>query len=344
MTASVVENTLFCGDVSVSTGFIVNVIKFLASTQDVASLSLLSKGYFEATADWIASSSSAGAAPLWAPLALRRSIPLAKNNLCRIVSGVQFEQTAVLLGPRLWGRGWIVPTQVEIVMDSYKALGHFCFGIVPDNAFHRNAQKSRQYAYTFDGLGRLYMPGETRRAKKLYGKRLSEGDHLALLVRPALGRNRSVECSFLINAENFGVAFLLDAEQGYSPVMYFYPMIDPSAVKVALPETIGVPKNSSSCIPTGLFFNNFGPDLTSWLNIPIDNDEVFQSLTVEDIQRELAKRLTNLGPSFVHARQLTILIDGEQFDDGKRRLQSLITYHNGAHLEILHWHLMHLTS
>lgn len=96
--------------------------------------------------------------------------------------------------------------------------------------------------------------------------------------------------------------------------------------------------------PLDFFFNNFGPDLTSWLNIPIDNDEVFQSLTVEDIQRELAKRLTDLGPSFVHARQLTILIDGEQFDDGKRRLQSLITYHNGAHLEILHWHLMHLTS
>lgn len=340
MAASVVENTLLCGDVSA--GFIVNVVKFLASTQDVANISLLSKGYFEAAADWI-NSSSAGAAPLWVPLSLRRSFPQAKNGLCKSVSAVQFEQTAVLLGPRLWGRGRIVPTQVEIVMDSYKALGHFCFGIVPDNAFHRHAQKSRQYAYTFDGLGRLYTPGESKRAKKLYGKRLSEGDNLALLVRLAPGRNRSVECSFLINAENLGVAFHLDAEQEYSPVMYFYPMMDPSAVEVALPEIIGAPTKSRSRIPGGLFFNNYGPDLTSWLNIPIDN-EIFPSLTVEDVQRALAKRLTDLGPSLVHASQITLLVDGQQVDDGKRQLQGLINYNNGVHLEILHWHLMHLTS
>lgn len=340
MAACVIENALLCDDVSA--GFIVNIVKFLTSVQDVANLCSLSKGYFEATLDWI-KSPPAGTIPLWVPLALRRSIPPAKNNSSRIVSGVQFEQTAVLLGPRIWGHGRIVPTQVEILMGSYKALGHFSFGIVPDDAFHRNAQKSRLSAYTFDGLGRLYMPGKSKQAKKLYGKRLSEGDSLALLVRPVPGRNRSVECSFLINSENLGVAFYLNIEQAYSPVLYFYPMVETSAVTISLPQITGAPTYSSACIPEGLFFNNYGPDLTSWLNIPINN-LVFQSLTVGDIQRELAERLTDLGPSLVHASQLTLLVDGEQVDDGKRRLHGLINYCSGVHLEILHWHLRHLTS
>eukprot|EP00930_Biecheleria_cincta_P030333 TRINITY_DN21009_c0_g1_i2.p1 TRINITY_DN21009_c0_g1~~TRINITY_DN21009_c0_g1_i2.p1 ORF type:complete len:341 (+),score=23.20 TRINITY_DN21009_c0_g1_i2:49-1071(+) len=340
MAACVIESALLGDDVSA--GFIVNIVKFLTSVQDIANLCLLSKRYFEATLDWI-KSPPAGSIPLWVPLVLRRSVPPAKNNSCRIVSGVQFEQTAVLLGPRIWGHGRIVPTQVEIVMASYKALGHFSFGVVPDDTFHRNAQKSRLSAYTFDGLGRLYMPGESKQTKKLYGKRLSEGDSLALLVRPVPGGNRSVECSFLINGENLGVAFSLDIEQAYSPVMYFYPMIDTSAVTVSLPQITGVPTHPSACMPEGLFFNNYGPDLTSWVHIPIDN-KIYQSLTVGDLQRELAKRLTDLGPSLVHASQITLLIDGEQVDDGKRQLQGLIEYCSGTHLEVLHWHLVHLTS
>merc|ERR1740138_1728012 len=117
----------------------------------------------------------------WAPLALRHSSPsLLKSTQSGLITGVPREQTAVLLGPRLWGCGQVVPTQVNIILKSYRAPGCMSFGVVPECAFQQDPHRSACLAHSFDGLGRLSTPGGTR--SMLFGERWAEGDNIGLQI------------------------------------------------------------------------------------------------------------------------------------------------------------------
>jgi hypothetical protein len=221
--------------------------------------------------------------------------------------------------------------------------------VVPERAFHKDPIGSSRFAYTFDGLGRLLVPGEApgTQSKRLFGERVTEGDHLSLVVRRAPGQTKKAQCAFLVNGRSLGIAFTLDADESFSPVLYFYPMYDASALKIELPQQrshLAAESYSQRRVPQGLIFHNFGPDLTAWLDLPVDSKVAFEELTVEDVKEQLATRLTLLGPASVSAQQVTILLDGNHLDDGTQRLREQICYDNGLHLERLHWHLVHLIS
>jgi hypothetical protein len=255
------------------------------------------------------------------------------------ISPKQYEPTAVLLAPRLWGCGRVLATHVEITLESYRALGWFSFGVVPEEAFHHHPQNSRLLAHTFDGFGRLHVPGGTKgnQVKRLYGQRVSEGDSLGLLVRPVEGQAAQVECSFLVNSRNLGPAFVLDADRIYRPVLYFHAMCDTSGMKISLPQHPNVSKSRADVVPKGLVFSQYGNPSVRCLETPIDT-KTFEYLTVADMKEKLAELLNATQPAAVSHHHVDILIDGK-FAHQSRQLRELVYFRDGLHIEDLCWHI-----
>jgi len=334
-------------EVSVSTSvdlasFLVHIVQFVPGAQAALRLCSVSRCWLQAFSEWTQNLVGEYSMYCWAPLAVRHTSPSRFNSKCGgIITGVQHEQTAVLLGPRLWGCGKVVPTQVDIVLKSYRAPGCISFGVVPEKAFLQDPHRSKRLAHTFDGLGRLSVPGKTRAL--LFGERWAQGDHVSLQICQSLGQSRRVQGSLQVNGREFGVAFHLDADQPYSPVVYFYPMRDSSDIEILLPQISCVVDSPRAYVPQGLFFNALGPDLTSWLDVPVDVDAL-EEFTIHHVKEQLALRLTHLGPSLISGSQLSVFIDGEEVIDGQLKLQDCIFYRDGIHLERLHWHISHMTS
>lgn len=325
------------------------ILCFFNTVQDALRLHAVSRRCAQAITGQLCNPNAANEA-LWVQLRLHCCRPLpAWSPDSESFSGVPLKQTALLLGPRLWGTGRVVTTQAEIVLTSYRALGCFSFGVVPELAYHEDPQESRHLSYTFDGLGRLWVPGASNRKQRklLYGRRLVENDRLGLLIQTTRGQGRRVKCSFLVNGHNLGIAFTVDADCAYAAVLYFDPMIDPTAIQVALPQHVCTAEHQGRGLegrgPEGLMFNKYGPFPTTWLRIPVDDDAI-QQLTLDAVKIKLAKHLTSLGPNAVSAEQVEVLIDGEFATDSTLPLRSVIHYRNGVHLESLQWHLTYLTS
>eukprot|EP00928_Gymnodinium_smaydae_P027257 TRINITY_DN21131_c0_g1_i1.p1 TRINITY_DN21131_c0_g1~~TRINITY_DN21131_c0_g1_i1.p1 ORF type:complete len:402 (+),score=40.62 TRINITY_DN21131_c0_g1_i1:210-1415(+) len=331
---------------SVSAGFaacLIRIMPFLNSAQDVLRLSATSKECSEILLTWMSGPRLKHEAHIWCPLALHSCDPPAKaiDQGIRVVRGVQYQQTAVLLGPRLFGSGRVVPTHVEVILKSYRAPGCVSFGMVPEKEFQRDPQGSRRFAYTFDGLGRLRSPDGDRgdqAAVRLYGERVAEGDHLGLeiLECPFESQCRRAQCSFTVNGRNLGAAFVIDADQDYLPVLYFFPMLNTAALEILLPESSCVMDVRREQAPRGLFFNELSPDLTSCLQIAVDEDN-WDILSIYDAKARLAQRLSQVGSCAVQASQVSIFIDGAHIDDDNLKLRDRITYQEGIHLQKLHW-------
>lgn len=318
---------------------ILGVCEYLNSPREVVRLAQVSRPCTEAIAEETNAPPDARTLLLWARLSVAACEPnLNRSSPYDPVTAGKYNQTAVLLSPRLWSSsGPVLSTYIEVVVQCHRALGGFSFGVVPEKAFYKDAQQSRLAGFTLDGLGRLYGPKDT---KRLYGERLAEGDRLGLLVE---GSCSKVSGSYVRNGRNMGVAFSLLADQPYSPVLYFSPMHNEFAVEIVLPQHAVASEHCRGRIPNGLVFKNYGPDMTAWLDIPMD-DAAFSKLTVNDTKELLAVRLTDLGPSQVSPVQVEILIDGAFADDNAALLGNLICYRHGMHVENLYWHLPHLTS
>jgi hypothetical protein len=342
-----------CGSVVDLQSLVLHLVSFLCATRDVLRLCCVSRQYFQALSAWMHSANDKMSLHfLWMPLALQCSVPTAPPRpvtpepaCSTVITGVQYAQTAVLLGPALWGSGRVVPTRIEIILKKYRAPGCASFGIVPEKAFEKDPLGSHRMAHTFDGLGRLLMPGKHagEHVKALYGERLAEGDHLGLEVQPVAGQKRRVQCSFLINGRNLGIAFCLDASERVLPVLYFYPMLDATAMELVLPQHTCMANDQRGKVPQGLFFNELGPDLTVWLDIPM-TAESFEKVTVNDVKKLVAEHRARVRPSPISAEQITVMVEGEEICDGASKLQDYVCYQNGLHVERLHWHILHLIS
>eukprot|EP00928_Gymnodinium_smaydae_P038516 TRINITY_DN26553_c0_g2_i1.p1 TRINITY_DN26553_c0_g2~~TRINITY_DN26553_c0_g2_i1.p1 ORF type:complete len:446 (+),score=20.31 TRINITY_DN26553_c0_g2_i1:121-1458(+) len=321
---------------------LVRILEFLPAVQDILRLSSASQECHQDLSSWMCRPRQEQLAHFWCPLTMKCCAPPApaRDQGNTVVRGVQYQQTAVLLGPRLFGSGRIVPTFVEIILRSYRAPGCFSFGVVPENEFLIDPQGSRRFAYTFDCSGRLLTPGDRRgeQTKRLFGERLAEGDHLGLeiLQYPSEIKSKRVQCSFTVNGRDLGTAFVIDADQAYLPVLYFNPMQNTSAVEIALPKYACLTEVQKEQAPRGLLFNELGPDLTSWLEVAVDAD-AWELLTVYGAKTILARRLAQAGPCAVQASQVTILVDGTHIDDDAVKLKERITYKDGIHLQKLHW-------
>jgi len=256
-----------------------------------------------------------------------------------IVAPVPFCQTAVLLQPKLWGCGRTLCTQVEIELRSCKVVNGFAFGIVPDRIFHQNAQLSREASHVMDCLGRLWRPGGGQRQKELYGRRLFEGDRLALTIRPEDGR---VHGSFLINGESLGPAFDIAAEQVCSPVIYFNPVQEPNVVQIRLIQEAATSYKKSR-IWQGLVLQDVSPGAMNWEEFPLSVEEISQ-LEVEGLCSKLAERLTAKGPGTVLPEQVELLIGGSCIEERSKSLSDVIHFRHGTHLEDLYWNIPHLVS
>eukprot|EP00928_Gymnodinium_smaydae_P034961 TRINITY_DN2466_c0_g3_i1.p1 TRINITY_DN2466_c0_g3~~TRINITY_DN2466_c0_g3_i1.p1 ORF type:complete len:447 (+),score=38.70 TRINITY_DN2466_c0_g3_i1:134-1474(+) len=318
------------------------MLPYLPAAQDVLRLSATSRDFFNNLSTWMCRPRQEQMAHLWCPLVLHRCVPPLPATVqgTRVIRGVQYQQTAVLLGPRLFGSGRVVPTHVEIVLKRYRAPGCILFGVVPEKDFRVDPQGSRRFAYTFDGLGRLLTPGERlgEQQKSLFGERLAEGDYLGLQILQHAPQSQSglVHCSFTVNGRNLGTAFVIDSDQVYLPVVYFFAMQDTSAVEIMLPQQTCLNDVQREKAPRGLFFNALGPDMTSWLDVAVDA-EAWERLTVHDAKTMLAQRLAQVGPCAIQARQVSIFVDGTHIQDDVLKLKERITYKDGMHVQNLHW-------